>query len=55
MLSHEKSISVLLIEQKLPFIRKVADQFAIMDRGSIVARGMMDELSESLVSEYLVA
>lgn len=55
MLSRDKSISVLLIEQKLPFIRKVADQFAIMDRGSIVAKGGMDQLSDDLVSEYLVA
>lgn len=55
MLSVEKSISVLLIEQKLPFIRKVADQFAIMDRGSIVAKGGMADLSDDLVSEYLVA
>lgn len=55
MLSSEMSISVLLIEQKLPFIRKVANQFAIMDRGSIVARGGMSDLNEDLVSEYLVA
>ncbi len=55
MLSHEMAISVLLIEQKLPFIRKVADCFAIMDRGSIVANGRMDELNEDHVSEYLVA
>lgn len=54
MLSRESGISVLLIEQKLPFIRKVADQFAIMDRGSIAARGMMDQLSEDLVNQYLV-
>ncbi len=55
MLSSERSISVLLIEQKLPFIRKVADSFAIMDRGSIVANGGMDELNEEMVKEYLVA
>ncbi len=54
MLSDELSISVLLIEQKLPFIRKVADKFAIMDRGSIVADGDLSALSEDLVSEYLV-
>ena len=55
MLSSELSIGVLLIEQKLPFIRKVADHFTIMDRGSIVAGGRMNELNESHVSEYLVA
>jgi urea transport system ATP-binding protein len=55
MLSQEMSISVLLVEQKLPFIRKVADNFVIMDRGSVVASGGMDELNEEHVSEYLVA
>ncbi len=54
MLSEEMSIPVLLIEQKLPFIRKVADRFAIMDRGSIVAANDMAELSDELVREYLV-
>ena len=53
-LSTEMNIAVLLIEQKLPFIRKVADRFAIMERGSIVAGGDMDQLSEDLVNEYLV-
>lgn len=54
MLSQELGISVILIEQKLPFIRKVADSFAIMDRGNIAATGVMSELTEDLVSEYLV-
>ncbi len=53
-LSRERNIAVLLIEQKLPFIRKVADRFAIMERGSIAARGGMDDLSDELVNQYLV-
>jgi hypothetical protein len=31
----------------------VGDDFAIMDRGSVVAGGAMSELSEDLISEYL--
>lgn len=54
MLSHELNIAVLLVEQKLPFIRKVADRFAIMDRGSIAASGTMDQLDDGLVNQYLV-
>ena len=54
MLSHELNIAVLLVEQKLPLIRKVADRFAIMDRGSIVASGTMDHLDDQLVNQYLV-
>jgi len=52
-LRSEQGLSVLLVEQKLPFARAVADDFAIMDRGAVVATGSMNQLSESLVSEYL--
>ena len=32
-LNREKGLTVLLVEQKLPFARKVADHFCILDRG----------------------
>ena len=54
MLCRDRGIGVLLIEQKLPFIKKVADSFYIMDRGSIVASGNIDELSEQMVQQHLV-
>jgi urea transport system ATP-binding protein len=44
---------VLLVEQKLPFARKVADRFCIMDRGRNVAVGDMDQLSEDMIKQYL--
>jgi urea transport system ATP-binding protein len=46
-------VTVLLVEQKLPFARKVADRFCIMDRGRMVATGAMPELSDDLVKRYL--
>ncbi|MFK7830689.1 MAG: urea ABC transporter ATP-binding subunit UrtE [Congregibacter sp.] len=49
----EQGVTTLLVEQKLPFARTVADDFAIMDRGAIVASGAIIELSESLVAEHL--
>jgi urea transport system ATP-binding protein len=52
-LRDEQGMTILLVEQKLPFARAVGDSFAIMDRGSVVARGAMPALSEALVSEYL--
>jgi urea transport system ATP-binding protein len=52
-LRDEQGMTILLVEQKLPFARAVGDNFAIMDRGSVVARGAMPALSEALVSEYL--
>jgi urea transport system ATP-binding protein len=52
-LRDEQGMTVLLVEQKLPFARAVGDDFAIMERGSVVAGGAMAELSEGLISEYL--
>jgi urea transport system ATP-binding protein len=46
-------VTVLLVEQKLPFARKVADRFCIMDRGRNVAIGAMSELAEDMVKRYL--
>lgn len=50
----EEGMTVLLVEQKLKFARRVAQRFSILDRGRSVASGVMDELSEDLVSRYLV-
>jgi len=52
-LNHEIGMTVLLVEQKLPFVKKVADQFYILDRGRKVADGQITELGESLIREYL--
>lgn len=50
----EEGMTILLVEQKLKFARRVADDFTILDRGRAVAHGTMDELSEDLVKQYLV-
>lgn len=50
---HEMGITVLLVEQKLPFVRKVADRFCILDRGRVVASGAMEELDQKMVRRYL--
>ncbi len=52
-LVEEHRLTVILVEQKLPFARKVADQFFILDRGRGVAAGEMDELDEQLINQYL--
>jgi len=53
-LNTEEKLSVLLVEQKLPFARRVAQSFVIMDRGRTVAEGEMGGLSEELVQRHLV-
>jgi urea transport system ATP-binding protein len=50
----ELAMTVLLVEQKLPFVRKVADDFAILDKGRLVASGELAGLTEELVARHLV-
>jgi urea transport system ATP-binding protein len=52
-LSRDMGLTVLLVEQKLPFARRMGDRFAILDRGRLVATGDMPELGEELIREYL--
>jgi len=52
-LTKEEKLTVVIVEQKLPFARKHGDDFFILDRGSVVADGQMSELSESIVNKYL--
>jgi urea transport system ATP-binding protein len=49
----EEKLAVLLVEQKLPFARRVAERFFLMDRGAMVASGSMGELSDDLVRKHL--
>ncbi|RUR31400.1 urea ABC transporter ATP-binding subunit UrtE [Vreelandella nanhaiensis] len=49
----EDGLTVLLVEQKLPFARKYADRFVIMDRGRPVAKGDIGELSNELIKQHL--
>jgi len=49
----EQGLTILLVEQKLPFARRVGDYFCLMDRGRAVATGKMDELSDEIVNKHL--
>ncbi len=49
----EVGLTVLLVEQKLPFARRVGDTFVILDRGRGVAHGNMSELNEEQITQYL--
>ena len=52
-LNREAGLTVLLVEQKLPFARKVGDRFCILDRGRGVASGTMAELDDATIQQYL--
>ena len=52
-LNREAGVTVLLVEQKLPFARRVASEFRILDKGRLVAGGAIDELSDDDIRQYL--
>ena len=52
-LNETLGLTVLLVEQKLPFARRVGDHFAMMDKGRRVATGTIDELDDDIVRQHL--
>jgi urea transport system ATP-binding protein len=52
-LNEEEGLTVLLVEQKLPFARRVASQFCMLDKGRCVVTGAIAELNEGAVRAYL--
>ena len=52
-LNRDTGLTVLLVEQKLPFARRVATDFRILDKGRLAAQGAIDALSDALVRRHL--
>ena len=52
-LNQEENLTILLVEQKLPFARRVADAFAVMEKGSVVADGPITALTDDIVRQHL--
>jgi urea transport system ATP-binding protein len=52
-LNKEEGLTVLLVEQKLPFARRVASEFCILDKGRRVAAGPIGELTDEVVLAHL--
>jgi urea transport system ATP-binding protein len=51
---NKEGLTVLMVEQKLPYARRVARSFHIVDRGRTVATGDVDGLTDDLVTRHLV-
>ena len=52
-LNREAGVTVMLVEQKLPFARRVASEFCILEKGRCVAGGSIEELTDDDVREHL--
>jgi urea transport system ATP-binding protein len=52
-LNQEEGLTILLVEQKLSFAKRVGKSFTIMDRGQCVANGDMESLDDQIIQKYL--
>jgi urea transport system ATP-binding protein len=52
-LNREENLTVLLVEQKLPFARRVATDLRILDKGRVVVSGKIDALTDEVVRAHL--
>ena len=52
-LDEEEGLTVILVEQKLGFARRVGKEFRLMEKGRVVASDQMANLSEDLIKQYL--
>ena len=49
----EQGMAVLLVEQSVLFARKTADEFLVLDKGTIVAQGDIGELDDQIIRRHL--
>lgn len=52
-LNKDENLTIILVEQKLAFAKRLGQLFFLMDKGSCVAAGKMSALSDELISKYL--
>lgn len=52
-LNREENLTVLLVEQKLPFARRVGKEFCIMEKGRMVVSGPIENLTDDVVNRHL--
>lgn len=52
-LNAEEGLTVILVEQKLGFARRVGKEFRLMEKGRIVAADKMENLNDTLIKQYL--
>lgn len=52
-IADETGITIVVVEQNLKFARRLAGDFVIIQKGTVVARGKMDELNDDIIKKYL--
>lgn len=52
-IAQETGITIVVVEQNLKFARRLADNYIILQKGTVVAKGRMEELTDDIVKKYL--
>lgn len=52
-IANETGITIAVVEQNLKFAKRLAEDFIIIQKGTVVAQGKMEELNEDIVKRYL--
>ena len=52
-LNKDEKLTIILVEQKLTFARRLGQLFYLMDKGRCVAEGDMTSLGDELIEKYL--
>lgn len=52
-LNRDRGISIILVEQNIPFARSASDRFIVMDKGRIALTGSKEDLTDDVVEEHL--
>lgn len=55
LLNKDLGLALMLVEQNLGFLKGHADSYLVLDRGHVVSKGGIGELSSDLVDQYLTA
>lgn len=50
---NEHKIPMIVVEQNLKFAKRLADKFVVMQKGTIVANGSIEELNDDITKKYL--
>ncbi|RYG90019.1 urea ABC transporter ATP-binding subunit UrtE [Loktanella sp. IMCC34160] len=52
-LNRDRGISIVLVEQNIPFARAASDRFIVMDKGRIAMTGTKDDLTHDVIERHL--
>lgn len=53
-LNQEFGLTIVLVEQNVPFARKVSDRFLVVDKGRVALAGTSAELTDEIAERHLV-